>query len=58
MSTVSDEKKSYDARDESLERGSPDIVKRSAHGLKLEPQPSDDPAGEYDILTDSRRSWE
>lgn len=31
--------------DEKIEYGNADIVKRTKSGLKLEPQPSDDPKG-------------
>lgn len=47
MASFSEEKKSHEARDDSLESANPrgDRIKRTAKGLKLEPQPSDDPNG-------------
>jgi hypothetical protein len=50
MSTYSEDKKSDEARDESVENARLDSVKRTANGLKLEPQPSDNPEGKESII--------
>lgn len=40
-----DNKVSHHAQEETLEKAGDNIVKRTASGLKLEPQPSDDANG-------------
>ena len=47
MASAIEDKVSHDRREDVIEKTGLSNVKRTASGLKLEPQPSDEPAGRF-----------